>query len=81
MTWLIGFVGSKLANLVASALAVMATIGLAFVSGKRSEQKKQRLKNLEAYKEAREAMDAVDTNLDRDARIERLRKHDNVRKD
>lgn len=79
--WLFRIVGSKLMSLVATALAAGASILLVFFSGKRSEQKKQKIKDLEAYKEAREAMDAVDTDLDRDARIERLRKHDNVRKD
>jgi predicted nicotinamide N-methyase len=79
--WLFRIVGSKLMSLVATALAAGASILLVFFSGKRSEQKKQKIKDLEAYKEAREAMDAVDTDLDRDARIERLRKHNNVRKD
>ena len=68
-------------SLVATALAAGASILLVFFSGKRSEQKRQKIKDLEAYKEAREAMDEVDTDLDRDARIERLRDHNNVRKD
>lgn len=68
-------------SLVATALAAGASILLVFFSGKRSEQKRQKIKDLEAYKEAREAMDEVDTDLDRDARIERLRNHNNVRKD
>ena len=79
--WLFRIVGSKLVSLVATALAAGASILLVFFSGKRSEQKRQKIKDLEAYKEAREAMDEVDTNLDRDARIERLRDHNNVRKD
>lgn len=79
--WLFRIVGSKLMSLVATALAAGASILLVFVSGKRSEQKRQKIKDLEAYKEAREAMDEVDTDLDRDARIERLRDHNNVRKD
>lgn len=68
-------------SLVATALAAGASILLVFFSGKRSEQKRQKIKDLEAYKGAREAMDEVDTDLDRDARIERLRNHNNVRKD
>lgn len=79
--WLFRIVGSKLVSLVATALAAGASILLVFFSGKRSEQKRQKIKDLEAYKEAREAMDEVDTDLDRDARIERLRDHNNVRKD
>jgi hypothetical protein len=79
--WLFRIVGSKLMSLVATALAAGASILLVFFSGKRSEQKRQKIKDLEAYKEAREAMDEVDTDLDRDARIERLRNHNNVRKD
>ena len=79
--WLFRIVGSKLMSLVATALAAGVSILLVFVSGKRSEQKRQKIKDLEAYKEAREAMDEVDTDLDRDARIERLRNHNNVRKD
>lgn len=79
--WLFRIVGSKLMSLVATTLAAGASILLVFFSGKRSEQKRQKIKDLEAYKEAREAMDEVDTDLDRDARIERLRNHNNVRKD
>lgn len=79
--WLIGFVGSKLGRLVAGALAVLATIGLAFKMGQRDQKKEQQIEDLKDYKKAREDVDAVDTALDRDARIERLRKHNNIRED
>ena len=81
MSWIIGFVGSKVASLVASALAVMATIGLAFFSGRRSKAKDQEIENLKDYKKAMEAVDEVETDLDRASRIARLQLNGVVRKD
>ena len=77
--WLIGFVGSKVGRLVASALAALATILLVFNAGRRDMKKDLQVEDLKDYKKVKEAEDAVDTDLDRDARIERMR--DNVRKD
>ena len=79
--WLITFVGSKLGRLVVGALAAMASILLVFQVGRRDMKKDLQVKDLRDYKKAKEAEDAVDTNLSRDARIERLRDNGNVRKD
>jgi len=79
--WLIGFVGSKLGRLVASVLAVMASILLAFQLGKKDMKKNQEVKNLKDYKKAKEAEDEVDTNLDRASRIDRMRDNGSVRPD
>ena len=81
MLWVAKLVGSKVARLAASVLAVMATIGLAVLSGRRSKAKEQEIENLRDYKKAREAADEVVTDLDRDARIKRLRRNGAVRKD
>ena len=81
MMWLITFVGSKLGRLVVGALAAMASILLVFQVGRRDMKKDLQVKDLRDYKKAKEAEDAVDTNLSRDARIERLRDNGNVRKD
>ena len=79
--WLITFVGSKLGRLVVGALAAMASILLVFQVGRRDMKKDLQVKDLRDYKKAKEAEDAVDTDLSRDARIERLRDNGNVRKD
>lgn len=79
--WLLNFVGTKVGRLVASVLAVLGMILLVFAKGKQSERQKQRLKSAEDELEARRAVDEVDTDLERDARIERMRKAGNVRED
>ena len=79
MTWLIATVGSKLMSLVAGVLAVVGTILLAFQSGKSSEKKNQKIKDLEAYKKTREKIDEVPTNTDVDAAIKRLRDNGGLR--
>jgi hypothetical protein len=81
MMWLLTFVGSKVGRLVASALAALATILLVFNAGRRDMKKDLRVENLEDYKKVKEAEDAVDTDLDRNARIERMRNNGNVRED
>jgi len=79
--WLLTFVGSKVGRLVASALAVAVSILLVFQAGRRDMKKDLQVKNLKDYKKAKEAEDAVDTDLSRDARIERMRDNGNVRED
>ena len=79
--WLLTFVGSKVGRLVASALAVVASILLVFKAGRRDMKKDLQVKDLKDYKRVKEAEDAVDTDLSRDARIERMRNNGNVRKD
>lgn len=74
-------VGSKVARLVAAALAVMATMLLVFQSGKKSEKTKQKLNDLKVYKKVKEALDEVDNDLTKPERVERLRNNGNVRED
>lgn len=81
MIWLTSIVGSKVARLVAAALAVVATILLVFQSGKKSEKTKQRLNDLKDYKKVKEALHEVDKHLNEPERIERLRDNGNIRKD
>ena len=81
MMWLFTFVGSKVGRLVASALAVAASILLVFQAGRRDMKKDLQVKDLKDYKKVKEAEDAVDTDLSGDARIERMRDNGNVRKD
>jgi hypothetical protein len=44
-------------------------------------KKDLQVKDLKDYKKVKEAEDAVDTDLDRNARVERMRNNGNVRKD
>jgi hypothetical protein len=81
MMWLITFVGSKVGRLAASALAVVASILLVFKAGRQDMKKDLQVKDLKDYKKVKEAEDAVDTDLDRNARVERMRNNGNVRED
>jgi len=79
--WLLKIVGTKVGRLVASVLAVLGSILLVFKMGQRDQSQKQKIKDLEGLKEALEKVNEVDTNLDRSARIERMRDNGAVRKD
>lgn len=79
MSWLIATVGSKLASLVAGVLAVVGTILLAFGMGSQNQKKKQKIKDLEAYKKTREKIDEVPVNTDVDAALKRLSDDKGVR--
>ena len=79
--WLLKIVGTKVGRLVASVLAVLGSILLVFKMGQRDQSQKQKIKDLEGLKEALEKVNEVDTNLDRGARIERMRNNGAVRKD
>jgi len=79
--WLLNFVGTKVGRLVASVLAVLGSILLVFKMGQRDQSQKQKIKDLEGLKKALEKVNEVDTNLDRSARLERMRSNGAVRKD
>lgn len=79
MGWLIALVGSRLKALVASVLAAGGLIMLVFMAGKQSEKNKQKVKDLEDYKETRERIDETPISTDRDTSIERLRDNGQVR--
>ena len=77
--WLVGLVGSRLKTLVASILAAGALIVGVFLLGKNTEKRKQKVKDLQAYKDTKERIDEADVNTDRDAAIDRLRDNDQLR--
>lgn len=79
MGWIIALVGSRLKALVASVLAVGGLILLVFTAGKQSEKNKQKVKDLQNYKETRERIDETPISTDRDTSIERLRDNGQVR--
>jgi hypothetical protein len=68
-------------RLAAGALAAVASILLVFQAGRRDMKKDLQVQDLTDYKKVKEAEDAVDTDLSRDARVERLRSNGNVRED
>jgi len=70
--WLLTSAGSRVASLVAGVLAVLGSIWLVFRSGQQSQKEKDKVKDLESYKETRERIDEVPVNTDVDAAIERL---------
>lgn len=79
MTWLLGLVGSRLGRLVASVLAVMASILAVFKLGQRDQKKQQEIDNLKDYVEKREAIDEVPVNDNVDDALDRLRDNDSLR--
>jgi hypothetical protein len=79
MMWLIGFVGSKVGRLVAGALGVLGMILLVFRAGQKDQEQKDEIKDLESYKDTREAIDEVPVNTDVDAALERLSKSKGLR--
>jgi len=72
MMWLLTSAGSKLASLVAVVLAVLGSIWLVFRSGQKDQKAKEKVKDLESYKETREKIDEVPVNTDVAAAIKRL---------
>ena len=77
--WLIGFVGSKVGRLVASALGVLASILLVFKAGQRDQKKQQQVDGLKEYKKNMEKIDEVDVNTDLDSATKRLSKNGGLR--
>jgi len=79
--WLFGFVGAKIKAAVAGVLAAGVILLMVFQRGKTTERKAQELDGLRDYKGVREKLDEIDNDLDRSARIERLRSNGAARKD
>ena len=77
--WLIGFVGSKVGRLVVGVLGVLGSILLVFKAGQKDQKQKQEIKDLESYKETREAIDEVPVSTDVDSALQRLSKRKGVR--
>jgi hypothetical protein len=81
IAWLIANVGSRILSLVGIASAVLGSILLVFQAGKNDERKDQELDELKDFKETKEKVDEVPTDLDRDSAVERLRKSGHIRED
>ena len=79
MMWLIGFVGSKVGRLAVGVLGVLGSILLVFKAGQKDQKQKQEIKDLESYKETREAIDEVPVSTDVDTALKRLSKRKGVR--
>jgi hypothetical protein len=77
MIWM--FLTSRLGKLLSGAIALLAAIGAVFAAGKRDEKKKQEIKDLKEYKETKEKIDETPVTRTRDAAIDRLRNHDQLR--
>ena len=76
---MLGLLTSKLGRMVSGLLAGMGVLVGAYFYGKQTQQQKQKVKDLEGYKETREKIDAVEINTDRDAALDRLRDNDQLR--
>ena len=79
MMWILGFVGSKLVRLAAGVLGVLGSILLVFKAGQKDQKQKQEIKDLESYKDTREAIDEVPVSTDVDTALERLSKSKGLR--
>ena len=70
---------SKIGRMVSGLLAGMGVLVGVYFYGKQTQKQKQKVKDLEGYKETREKIDAVEINTDRDAALDRLRDNDQLR--
>jgi hypothetical protein len=70
---------SKLGRIVSGLLAGMGLLVGVFLYGKQTQKQKQKVKDLEGYKDTREKIDEVEINTDRDAALDRLRDNNQLR--
>jgi len=70
--------GKVQSTLIAIGAAIAFIVGV-FFYGRQVEKTKQRVKDLEDFKETTDAINSVDTNLDRKSRVKRLRKNGVIR--
>lgn len=78
--WLFSLiVGSRLKRLAVGALAAIVTVFGLIQYGKLSQKKKQKIEEIEDYKETRERIDDAERSPDRDAAVKRLRKNNQLR--
>ncbi len=76
---MLGLLTSKLGRMLSGLLAAMGLLVGVYLYGKQTQKQKQKVKDLEGYKETREKIDAVEINTDRDAALDRLRDNDRLR--
>lgn len=77
MMW--AFLTTKLGRILSSILFVVSAVAAIFVAGKRDEKKARQIEDLRDYKETKEKIDETPVHRNRDAAIDRLRNHDQLR--
>lgn len=77
MMW--AFLTTKLGRILSSILFVVSAVAAIFVAGKRDEKKARQIEDLKDYKETKEKIDETPVHRNRDAAIDRLRNHDQLR--
>lgn len=77
MIW--AFLTTKLGRILSSILFVVSAVAAIFVAGKRDEKKARQIEDLRDYKETKEKIDETPVHRNRDAAIDRLRNHDQLR--
>jgi hypothetical protein len=70
---------SKIVRMLSGLLAGMGLLVGVFLYGKQTQKQKQKVKDLEGYKDTREKIDEVEINTDRDAALDRLRDNNQLR--
>jgi hypothetical protein len=70
---------SKIVRMLSGLLAGMGLLVGVFLYGKQTQKQKQKIKDLEGYKDTREKIDEVEINTDRDAALDRLRDNNQLR--
>jgi hypothetical protein len=76
---LIAFLLSKLWKMFASALAVLSVVVAIYVAGRNEAKRDRKLSDLQGKVDAQERIYETTITTDRDAALERLRKHNNIR--
>ena len=76
---MLGLLTSKLGRMLSGLLAAMGLLVGVYLYGKQTQKQKQKVKDLEGYKETREKIDEVEINTDRDAALDRLRDNNQLR--
>ncbi len=70
---------SKIVRMLSGLLAGMGLLVGVFLYGKQTQKQKQKVKDLEGYKDTREKIDEVEINTDRDSALDRLRDNNQLR--
>lgn len=70
---------SKLGRMLSGLVAGMSILVGVYFYGKQTQKQKQKVKDLEGYKDTREKIDAVEINTDRDDALDRLRDNNQLR--
>lgn len=76
---MIAFLLSKLGKMFASALAVLSVVVAIFVAGRKDAKRDRKLSDLQGKVDAQERINETTITTDRNAALERLRKHNNIR--